>query len=112
MRENEKRFTMMHNYCAEALSVSHKELDAAIEDLLDPKKDVSPLLKYFNDLARHSNFRLPSKSLLEFDQKFFRKYVQRIRSAHDTVVKWVKKEVVDASRATLKTAFDQARVLL
>ena len=67
MRQAEKVFTTMHGYCADSLSVSHNLLDKHIEDLLDPSEDVSPLLKYFNDLARHSNFRLPSRSLLEFD---------------------------------------------
>ena len=39
------------------------------------------MLKYYNDLAKHCNFRLPLKSLLRFDQKFFRSYVRRLRDA-------------------------------
>jgi len=90
MRQAEKVFKMIHDYCAENLSVSYNLLDKHIEDLLNPSCVVSPLLKYFNDLARHSNFRLPSIALLEFDQKFFKAYVNRLREAQRVEVKWVR----------------------
>lgn len=63
------------------MSIGYNMLDKHVEDLLDPNVVVSPLLKYFNALAGKTNFRLPCKSLLEFDQKFFRKYVERLRNA-------------------------------
>ena len=55
---------MIHDYCAENLSVSYNMIDKHIDDMLDPKVTVSPLLKYFNELAKHCNFRLPCLSLL------------------------------------------------
>ena len=81
MRQAEQVFKMIHDYCRENLTVGYNLLDKHIEDLLEPECVVSPLLKYFNDLAKHTNFRLPSVSLLEFDQRFFKKYVNRLRQA-------------------------------
>ena len=81
MRQADKVFKMIHDCCRENLTVSYNLLDKHVEDLLDPDCVVSPLLKYFNDLARHSNFRLPSLAVLEFDQRFFKKYVERLRRA-------------------------------
>lgn len=81
MRQAEKVFKMIHDYCKENLEVSYNMLDKHIEDLLEPDCTVSPLLKYFNLLAKDSNFRLPCRTLLEFDQKFFKKYINRLRGA-------------------------------
>jgi hypothetical protein len=103
---------MIHDYCRENLTVSYNMLDKHVEDLLDPECVVSPLLKYFNDLARYSNFRLPSLAVLEFDQQYFKKYVERLRKAQKVEIKWVRAETVRESRKTLITAFDQARGLL
>ena len=64
MEQIEKVFKMIHDYCAENLSVSYNMIDKHIDDMLDPKVTVSPLLKYFNELAKHCNFRLPCLSLL------------------------------------------------
>ncbi len=64
MEQIEKVFKMIHDYCAENLSVSYNMIDKHIDDILDPKVTVSPLLKYFNELAKHCNFRLPCLSLL------------------------------------------------
>lgn len=67
MRNAERVFKVVREYCKDQLSISYNMLDKHIEDLLDPKAVVSPLLKYFNELARYSNFRLPCRALLEFD---------------------------------------------
>ena len=81
MKQVEKVFSMIQAYCAENLTISYKMLDRHINDLLDPNLSVSPLLKYFNELARHCYFRLPSMAMLEFDQMFFRKFLIRYRNA-------------------------------
>lgn len=112
MRQVEKVFRLIHEYCKENLNISYNLLDKHIEDLLEPSCTVSPLLKYFNDLVKSCNFRLPSRSLLKFDQKFFKKYVQRLREAQKVEVKWVRKSVVNESRKTLMRAFDEARGLM
>jgi len=87
-------------------------VDKTIEDLLKPNQDVSPLLKFFNLLAKATNFRLPSRSLLEFDQKFYRAFINRLREAQQVEVKWVKNTIINESRKTCMTAFDQARDLM
>jgi hypothetical protein len=81
MEKTEKVFKLIHNFCKENLEVGYTMLNQHIEELLDPKKEVSPLLKYYNDLVKFSNFRLPSTTLLNFDQMYFRKYLDRVRQA-------------------------------
>lgn len=81
MIKAERVFKMIHDYCRENLEVSYNLLDRHVEELIDPESTVSPLLKYFNDLAKHSNFKLPSVAMLEFDQRFFKKYVEKLRKA-------------------------------
>lgn len=70
------------------------------------------MLKYFNDLARYSNFKLPSLAMLEFDQKYFKKYVERLRNAQQVEIKWVRNSVVNETKKTLQNAFDESRKLL
>jgi len=67
MRQIDKVFRLIHDYCKENLTIGYNLLDKHIEDILDPSCTVSPLLKYFNDLAKHCYFRLPARSLLKFD---------------------------------------------
>jgi hypothetical protein len=64
MLETEKVFKIVHEYCSDHLSVGYNQLDKHIEDLLNPAVDVSPLLKFYNLLAKDANFRLPSRALL------------------------------------------------
>ena len=47
----EKVFSLIHNFCAESLLTGNNLLEKHIEDLINPEYEVSPLLKYFNDLA-------------------------------------------------------------
>ena len=105
MRQAEKVFKMIHDYCKENLSISHNMLDKHIEDLMNPEIIVSPLLKYFDDLARDCHFRLPSKALLEFDQRYFRKYLKRVKDAQIMEVKWVKNTIIDETKKYTKNAF-------
>jgi hypothetical protein len=106
MLKADKVFNMIHTYCRENLEISHNLLDKHVEELINPDSTVSPLLKYFNDLAKYSNFKLPSVAMLEFDQKFFKKYVERLRKAQQVEIKWVRTSVVHETRKTLQEAFD------
>lgn len=108
----EKVFKMIHDFCAEQLQVGPNQLDRHIEDILDPYKTVSPLLKYYNDLAKHCHFRLPLRSLLRFDQKFFRSYIKRLRDAQLMEIKQVRSLLVVEARKTLLKSFQQAKELL
>ena len=67
MLETERVFKIIHEYCSDNLSVGYNLLDKHIEELLKPHVDVSPLLKFYNLLAKETYFRLPSKALLEYD---------------------------------------------
>lgn len=42
-----------------------------------PQEEISPLLKFYNELAAHSNFRLPVKSL-QFDTRLYRAQLEKI----------------------------------
>ena len=112
MKNAEKVFKVVREYCKDQLNISYNMLDKHIEELLDPKATVSPLLKYFNELARFSNFRLPCRALLEFDQRFFKKFVARLRAGHQMQLQWLQQQVVKAARETLRRGFDDARALL
>jgi len=112
MLETEKVFKIVHEYCSDYLDVGYNMIDKSIEDLLKPNQDVSPLLKFFDMLAKSSNFRLPSRSLLEFDQKFYRAFINRLREAQKVEVKWVKNTIINESRKTCMTAFEQAKGLM
>jgi len=50
--------------------------------------------------------------MLEFDQKYFKKYVERLRNAQQVEIKWVRNSVVNETKKTLQNAFDESRKLL
>ncbi len=63
----------MRLFCKNQLNFSFRDVDRNIESLiLRPDQEISPLLKFYNELAGNSNFRLPIKGLLEFDTRLFR----------------------------------------
>jgi sugar diacid utilization regulator len=112
MLEVERVFTMIHNYCAESLTTSNRMLEKHVTDLLNPELTVSPLLKYFNDLAKHCHFRLPLPAVLEFDQRYFRETLAKYRGAQKSEVRWMKETVIEQARAMLNKSFAEARQLL
>ena len=59
-----------------------------------PESEISPLLKFYNELASNSGFRLPVKQLLEFDTRVFVKHLAKMKKAHDIEIRWVKKAAV------------------
>jgi len=112
IRQIEKVFKMLHDYCSENLTIGYNQLDKHVEELLDSKVTVSPLLKYYNHLAKHCNFRLPCQSLLRFDQKYFRAFVKRLRDAQKVEIHEVRNQIVTEARRTLLKSFAQAKELL
>jgi len=74
-RENsDETFENLRLYCKNQLNFTFRDVDKMIDSLISrPSEDVSPLLKFYNEIAAHLNFRLPLRSLLEFDTRFFRK---------------------------------------
>lgn len=59
------------------------------------------MLKFYNELAKNTNFRMPLKSLLEFDTKMFLRHLQKLKKAHEIEMKWVKKQAKDTAREML-----------
>ena len=43
-----------------------------------PELEVSPLLKFYNELAANTKFRMPLKALLEFDARMFRRHLVKL----------------------------------
>ncbi len=69
----EEIFEKMRTFCQNQLSFSFRDVEKAIIALINrPDKELSPLLKFYNELNEHSNLRLPVKTLLEFDTRLFR----------------------------------------
>jgi len=62
----------MKEFCINQLNYSYRDANSHIEKLLKKSEtEVSPLLKFYNELAKNTRFRMPLKSLLEFDAKMF-----------------------------------------
>ena len=83
-------FQKMKDFCKEQLSYSYRDVNKQIDKLLlTDEQEVSPLLKFYNELAASSNFRIPLKSLLQFDQKVFKKHLFKIKKAHEIEMRMV-----------------------
>jgi hypothetical protein len=58
-------------------------VDRIIDNIIvKPDDEISPLLKFYNELREHTNFRLPVHSLLQFDVHMFRTQLEKIKRAH------------------------------
>lgn len=60
MERTENVFRTIWKYCKDHLAGGYRMVDKHIEDLMNPDVEVSPLLKFYNELAEHTNLRLPS----------------------------------------------------
>ena len=79
----EEIFEKMRLFCQNQLNFSFRDVEKAIISLVNkPEKELSPLLKFYNELNEHSNFRLPVKSLLEFDVRLFRAQLSKIKRSY------------------------------
>ena len=58
------------------------------------------------------NFRLPLKSLLEFDSKVFTSHLQKLKKAHEIELKWVKKAAKDKAFQMLRRAYQNTKDIL
>lgn len=69
----EEIFDKMRLFCKNQLNFSFRDVDRNIDSLIiRSEQEISPLLKFYNELAGNSNFRLPVRSLLEFDSRLFK----------------------------------------
>lgn len=65
-RENaEETFDQLRKFCNAQLNFSFRDVDRMIDSLIARSdEEVSPLLKFYNELIAHSNFRIPVRSML------------------------------------------------
>ena len=75
-------------------------------------EEVSPLLKFYNELSAHSNFRLPLRSLLQFDINLFRAQLEKIKRCHKVQLRYVKKAAKDKAGSYLQGQFESVKNLL
>lgn len=75
-------------------------LNELIDEFLsgDEKNDISPLLVVYDQLKEHSKILLPSRSLLEQDQRFFKLALNKLRKAQKIELRWQKVEALEAAR--------------
>ena len=75
----QETFKRLKDFCAEQLGYSFRDANKQVEKLLKKKfQDVSPLLKFYNELAANTNFKMPLRSLLEFDAKVFMRHLNKL----------------------------------
>ena len=59
---------MVMDHVRKMLKISHIDLNRHIENtILGKSAEPSPMLKYYNELLRNTNFDLPERHRLEFD---------------------------------------------
>jgi len=81
----------MRIFCQNQLNFSFRDVEKAILALVNkPEKELSPLLKFYNELSEYSNFRLPLKSLLEFDARLFRAQLSKIKRSYKIQMNYIK----------------------
>lgn len=66
--------------------------------LLDPrKKDIGPLLKHYDQMDKYTDIKMPSQSMLNLDQQFFQKFIEKMKRAHDYELGLIKKKYTEAA---------------
>ena len=95
------------------LEYSYRDANLQIDKLLmKSEKEVSPLLQVYDDLAKHSNFRMPLKSLLEFDTRVFLRHLRKMKKAHEVELRWVRKAARDRALELLKQDYQRTQEVI
>eukprot|EP00347_Sterkiella_histriomuscorum_P004147 403361575 len=109
----QETFQKMKDFCAQQLNYNYRDANAQIDRLLKKSEhEVSPLLKFYNELAKNSKFRMPLKALLEFDTKVFQRHLIKLKKAHQVELKWVKKESKDKAKQILDKDYERTQAIL
>lgn len=80
-----------------------QHFDQLCDSLLDPRKDIAPLLQHYDTLEKFSDLLLPSEKMLRLDQDFFRKYIERLKLAHKYEMRVVKDQIQRAAEEFIST---------
>ncbi|CDW75315.1 synaptobrevin vamp-like protein [Stylonychia lemnae] len=106
-------FQRMKEFCIQQLNYSYRDANSHIEKLLKKSEtEVSPLLKFYNELAKNTRFRMPLKSLLEFDAKMFQRHLQKFKKAHAVEVRWIKKSSKEKAEEMLRKDYERTQKIL
>ena len=91
MVKADKVFKEIMEYCKKMLKISHTNLNRHLDRMI-LSKDAKPsvMLKYYNELLKDTNFRIPAKQQLELDQKLYKKSIEKIKRAHSVELQWVR----------------------
>ena len=109
----DKTFKLVMDHVRRMLKISHGDLSKHIdESLMGKKSEPSALLKYYNELLQNTNFTLPDKHRLDFDQQVFRKTIDKIVKAHKKEVDWVRNVAIHDTKAHLEKRFEETSVVL
>ena len=102
----DKTFKMVMEHVRKMLDISHVDLNRHIEkSILGDQAEPSAMLKYYNELLQNTNFTLPNRQKLDFDQQVFRKTIDKIVKAHSIELDWVRNVVVHEARSHLEKRF-------
>ena len=106
-------FQRMKEFCINQLNYSYRDANSHIEKLLKKSEtEVSPLLKFYNELAKNTRFRMPLKSLLEFDAKMFQRHLQKFKKAHQVEIRWIKKSAKEKAEEMLRKDYERTQRIL
>jgi len=89
-------------------------LNELIDEFLSSnvKSDISPLLMVYDQVKQNTKLTLPSKALLEQDQKFFKKALTKLRRAQKIEIRWIKAEAMQAAHDYVnKKAHDISQIM-
>lgn len=79
---------------------------------MKPDEEISPLLKFYNELREHTNFRLPVHSLLQFDVHMFRTQLEKIKRAHQIQFRYIKQATKRKANQYLMMQFNHAKCFI
>ena len=109
----DKTFKMVMDHVRKMLKISHRDLSKHIyESIMSPRAEPSVLLKYYNELLQNTNFSLPNKHRLDFDQQVFRKTIDKIVKAHRKELDWVRNVAIHDTKAHLEKRFQETSAIL
>ena len=70
------------------------------------------LLKFYNELAANTNFKMPLRSLLEFDAKVFMRHLNKLSRAHKVELRWIRKSAKEKAEEMLSRDYARIRAIL
>jgi hypothetical protein len=106
-------FRSIQAYCGEQLNRSSiVDFNIACDALLDPKRDISPLLRHYDQLQNFCGIQLPSVKVMKLDQDFFRAFLTKMRKAQKTEIDIVKTNYEKSATYLVNQEFSRLQKLV